>query len=85
MKPKEWMFKDLLLHSSRTMHDVVYLNQSQTICNMNADCIGFVHVASKTHFKSNVSPEHWHNMGYSQMILLFAKICESLGQEPTCK
>jgi hypothetical protein len=62
----------------------LYLNQSRTICNMNADCMGFVHVAGKTHFKSNVSSELRRNTGNGRMISLFAKICERVSARNLC-
>jgi len=55
--------------------DDEYLNKSRFICNMNADCMGFVHVAGRTHFKSNVSSELLRNTG-SGHTTLFSKKCE---------
>ena len=61
----------------------LYLNQSRTICNMNADCMGFVHVAGQTHFKSNVSSELLRNTGNGRMSL-FTKKCERVSARNLC-
>jgi hypothetical protein len=61
----------------------LYLNQSRTICNMNADCMGFVHVDGKTHFKSNVSSELRRNTGNVRMSL-FTKKCKRVSARNLC-